>query len=347
MKLTLRLMNLMGSLAMLSCFRTLPVCTAQLLQKEQIQPPQNRGLLTDTSNTPILGAGGACRIGQLDFLFRTGSDDLRGGSNNLNIEIHYSNGTIQLAKNVNNGANWASNSMHEVPIPLDHSVSANQIKSINLIHLAQGGYDPTAIAVGSSGAGPILPTPDMAATGIKTEDNWDMAEMDAFAPLGPGIKLVVAASGLHRFTGSNPAYSVNAVPNITCPTAGQTTELHLVFQTGNDDLRGGNDNLDVTIIGDSLNQHEVNVNRSQRWADETGQEVTVLLNRPMAINQIHQVVLQKTSQTGFGNSSNDKWNMDSLKVFAMVNGAQKLIGSQGYYQFTSSAPTNRLIVNVQ
>jgi len=355
MKFTLGLKNIFGILAILSCIQIGTAASAQLLQNGQDQPVQNRGMLGQQPSSPLLNAaGGGCTINQLQLMFRTGHDDLRGGSNNLNVEIHYANGTIQTAKNVNQGANWPNNSLREVPIALNHPVAANQIKSINLIHLAQGGYDGTALALGSSGTGIILPTPDMAATGIKTEDNWDMAEMNAFSVVGAGTKVVIASSGDHVFTGTKPAFSVNAVPNIACPSAGQVTELHLVFQTGNDDLRGGNDNLNVAIVGDGFNQQEMNVNRSQRWADGTGQEVTVLLNKPMMISQLRKLVLEATygapsggsGLSGVGTVSNDKWNMDSLKVYAMVNGKNQLIGSQGFYRFTAP-PGNRLTVNLQ
>jgi len=324
----------------------------QLLQNDQVQPIQNRGMLAQRPTTPLLNtAGGGCTINQLQLMFSTGHDDLRGGSNNLNVEIHYANGTIQIAKNVNQGANWPNNSLHEVPIPLEHPVAANQIKSINLIHLAQGGYDPTALAVTSTGQTPVLPTPEVIASGIKTEDNWDMAEMQAFSLANAGAKVVIASSGDHLFTGTKPAFSVNALSNIVCPTAGQVTELHLVFQTGNDDLRGGNDNLNIAIVGDGFNQQEMNVNRSQRWADGTGQEVTVLLNKPMMITQLHKVVLEATYGGGSGLggikvTSNDKWNMDSLKIYAVVNGKNQLIGSQGFNQF-AAPPSNRLTVNLQ
>jgi len=44
-------------------------------------------VLLHPQHTTILSAG--CTVSQLRLRFRTGNDDLRGGQNNLNVEIHF------------------------------------------------------------------------------------------------------------------------------------------------------------------------------------------------------------------------------------------------------------------
>src|SRR5512146_3285883 len=86
---------------------------------------QNRGTLTAP---PAALAG--CKVKTLQLLIRTGNDDLRGGANNLNVEIHFAGGRMQEAKNVNGGQTWHNNSQHTVVIPLNPEVAPTDIQQI-------------------------------------------------------------------------------------------------------------------------------------------------------------------------------------------------------------------------
>jgi hypothetical protein len=294
------------------------------------QQLNNRIQISPRPTTTLSGTAG-CTVDHLDITFRTGNDDLRGGGNDLNLEIHFSNGSIQFVKNVNRTARWPNNSVRMVSIPLEHPIPPNQIKTLRLIHLAQGSFRPNV--------NPNAPEVGLL-QGIRSEDNWDMAEMQAAASSANGPKVPIASFGMHRFTGNNPSLDVASFPNVACPVSGQVTQLEFAFQTGNDDLRGGNDNLNVTIIGDGLLQKELNVNRSQRWADGTAHRVTVMLNHPVTIQQIHNILLETTFGGGAGG---DNWNMESLQVYAHVNGSVQSIATQGFFRFTGP-PGNRLMV---
>jgi len=225
-------------------------------------------ILLSPHRTTITGPG--CTVNQLQLSFRTANDDLRGGQNNLNVEVHFADGTMQVANNVNRGANWAKNSTNTVSVPLQHPVAPNRIKMIRLVHLAQGGYTPPssrAMGATATPAGPAL-APIYAAQGIHSEDNWDMAEFQAFGR-GSGINAPIASFGSHRFTGSYPSLDINAQPGVGCPTGNQVSQISLTFSTGNDDLRGGNDNLNITIhFADGTTQSEPNINHGERWPDE-------------------------------------------------------------------------------
>ena len=217
--------------------------------------------------TTIMRQG--CSVSQLQLRFRTGNDDLRGGQNNLNVELHLADGTMQVAKNVNQGANWGNNSTNVVTIPLQHPIAPNLIKLIRLAHSAQAGYAaPSSGAMGAiaTPAGPAL-APIYAAEGVKSEDNWDMAEFQSFG-LGKGINVPIASFGYHRFTGSYPSLDINAQPGVGCPAENQVRMISFTFSTGDDDLRGGKDNLNITIhFADGTTQSEPNVNHGERWPD--------------------------------------------------------------------------------
>jgi hypothetical protein len=278
----------------------------------------------------ILSPG--CTVNQLQLRFRTGNDDLRGGQNNLNVEVHLADGTMQVAKNVNHGANWGNNSTNVVTFPLQHPVAPNQITVLRLVHLAQGGYTPPSAGQGglmTTPAGPAL-APIYAAQGLQSEDNWEMAEFQAFA-LGPNhTNVPIASFGMHKFTGSDPELDVNSRPDVGCSGANQVRKITLTFRTGNDDLRGGKDNLNVIIhFADGATQFEPNVNHGERWADGSAHGAEVLLNQPVPVNQIKAVTL---ATTFLGGPNGDNWNMDSVEITADDTHA---LATYGFHRFSA------------
>jgi len=298
------------------------------------------GVLLSPQRTTILSP--SCQISQLQLRIRTGNDDLRGGGNNLNVEIHFADGTAQFANNVNKNGNWANNSINTIPIQLNRPVGPSEIKQIRLIHLAQGGYTPPQ--GGGVGMLGTVAAPIALANGVKSEDNWDMAEFQANG-IGNNShsSIPIASFGLHRFTGSNPSLDINARSSVACAAAGQVTGLNFTFKTGNDDLRGGNDNLNITVqFADGTVQSEMNANQSQRWADGNTNHVSMVLNHPVTLNQIRQVQLQTTFQ---GGSGGDNWNMDSVEITAFVDGKITPLATSGFHRFSAdqSGPTAKLL----
>ena len=187
-------------------------------------------------------------------------------------------------------------------VPLQDPVAPNQIKTIRLVHSAQAGYTPPssgAVGATATPAGPAL-APIYAAEGIKSEDNWDMAEFQAFG-LGSGINVPIASSGFHRFTGSYPSLDIDAQPGVGCPAGNLVSKLSFTFWTGDDDLRGGKDNLNITIhFADGTSQSEPNVNHGDRWPDGSTKGAEVLLSRPVTIDQIKSISLSDTFTGGSG-----------------------------------------------
>jgi hypothetical protein len=311
------------------------------LNPQPLPPRTTAGVGTVTSGTnaainrqrtTIVSPG--CSVDQLQLRFRTGNDDLRGGQNNLNVEMHFADGTMQVAKNVNHGANWGNNNTSIVSVALQHPVAPNQIKMIRLVHSAQSGYaPPSSGAIGgiATPAGPAL-APIYAAAGIKSEDNWDMAEFQAFGR-GSGINLPIASFGSHRFTGSYPSLDINAQAGVECPAGNQVSNISFTFWTGDDDLRGGKDNLDITIhFSDGTSQSEPNVNHGERWPDGSTKGAEILLSRPVTIDQIKSISL---SDTFAGGSGGDNWNMSSMQADALVNGQNHTIAQYGFHRFSA------------
>jgi hypothetical protein len=112
------------------------------------------------------------QIDRLAFTIHTGGDALRGNHANLNIEIHYANGSVQSEPNVNHGTRWANNSNHVVLIRLDKAVRPQQIKRIVLVTTASKGFH---------------------------SDKWNMQSIQVIGK-GNGTRRQIASYGFNRFT---------------------------------------------------------------------------------------------------------------------------------------------------
>lgn len=99
----------------------------------------------------------------------------------------------------------------------------------------------------------------------------------------------------------------------TPPVIGSAAkELILAFQTGGDDLRGGSDNVSVTInLRDGGAIRSENVNLGQRWIDNTWQEIGIDLPDALQPGDISSVRLSTSFGGGMGG---DNWNLDRLIV---------------------------------
>ncbi|HZQ19278.1 MAG TPA: hypothetical protein VFA90_11180 [Terriglobales bacterium] len=310
-------------------------CVFAAMANGQTAPP-NRGVLLRQQTPTLLQSASTCKVAGLQLIITTGNDDLRGGNNNLNVEIHYANGDMQTATNVNKGAPWANQSVKAVGIQLKQPVAPNQIKQIRLIHSASGSYTPPdAGQIGITHApvvGPML-TPIYAAEGVHTEDNWDMAQLQAFA-MAKGINIPIASSGFHKFTGTDPSFDINANPGVTCATGNRVTHITFTFVTADDDLRGGNDNINLTILfTDGTSQAASNINHSQNWPNGSTKGADVLLSRSVTIDQIRGFTLEDTF---IGGPAGDNWKMASMEADAFLSdGSFHTIAKSGFHRFSA------------
>jgi hypothetical protein len=239
--------------------------------------------------------------------FTTGSDDLRGGSR-IDLTINSFDGTQQHFPNINLGARWLDHYKENAVVLLPRPVPIAQIRSLVLTGAA-------GFVSGSMGG-----------------DNWDMDQVvvQAYAA-GARQQPPLKTAGPFRFTGDHKELeiSMNAAP----PAApGQVTQLILRFQTGSDDLRGGNDNLNIDVhFADGTTQSNLNVNRNERWPDNTANTAAIVLNRAVPPTALRSLTLTTTFSGGM---NGDNWNMNSLTVTAVGNGLNKQIGSYGFRRFT-------------
>ncbi len=245
-------------------------------------------------------------IRELILSFHTGSDDLRGRNDNINLIVNLSDGTRgELYPNINLGARWLPTYTESARVVLTKPITPQQIRDLTFVDTFGGG----------SGG-----------------DNWDMQQLTVHARGGGNLDKILQTAGFKRFTGDDKQLVVSI--NQPVANAGQVAQLSFEIRTGGDDLRGGNDNLGIQIhFADGSIQFQPNVNHGARWADNSTNTVSVPLNKPVVPGQIKAIDLLTTFSGGMGG---DNWNMDSLRVMAVGNGVNQLLGSYGYYHFTGS-----------
>lgn len=92
------------------------------------------------------------------------------------------------------------------------------------------------------------------------------------------------------------------------------SDMLLELTTGDDDLRGGNDNVHVIVrFRDNSTRTYKNVNRGKRWADGCRRLVRLNFGKRIRLRDIASIKLQTTSNGGMGG---DNWNLDRLRLMS-------------------------------
>lgn len=111
-------------------------------------------------------------------------------------------------------------------------------------------------------------------------------------------------------------YSPKTPPDIADLAAnepdGSIRHIYVSFRTGGDDLRGGNDNVSLTVnYADGTSQLFSNVNGGARWVDNYTETVPLVLNKPVRKSDIRNFMLTVSFGGGIGG---DNWNLDNFWV---------------------------------
>ena len=109
--------------------------------------------------------------------------------------------------------------------------------------------------------------------------------------------------------------------------------LQLVFRTAGDDLRGGNDNVNVLVhLRNGRTLRFNNVNRGRNWPNNSTRTVSLRLPRPGILpRDVTYVTIQTTFRGGI---AGDNWSMHSVWIHASAPGPRRYIGRHGPYRFT-------------
>ncbi len=171
-------------------------------------------------------------------------------------------------------------------------------------------------------------------------------------PIARSILLIGAAGLLLLASGASC--------QVTSPCTVETLRMRIT--TGGDDLRGGKDNLNVSIRwGTNGFQGVANVNGSANWPNGSEHLVDVRLNQPVPLSEIKSITLDHLAGGGLtvspqtvlspigvlaGIQTADNWDMASLEVTAVGQGIGVVILRHGPKKFTGSDPVLNLRTDV-
>lgn len=247
------------------------------------------------------------KVRELVLQFYTGGDDLRGGNDNVDVEVKLADGSQQLYRNINRRARWVVNNDESAQVVLRRPTRLEDLHSLTIRTTFGGG-------VGG--------------------DNWDMQKLVIHTFGGVPFNEIKQV-GSKRFTGSDRTLVVplNAAPTLP----GQINSLLFTFVTGGDDLRGGNDNLNITVrYSDGRTQTASNVNGGMRWGNGTTNTVSVDLNHAVAPDDVREITLMTTFGGGIGG---DNWSLLTVNACAVVGGQNRVLFVHGPKRFTGDDKT--------
>jgi hypothetical protein len=99
-------------------------------------------------------------------------------------------------------------------------------------------------------------------------------------------------------------------------------EIVVTFVTGDDDLRGGNDNVNVIVIcrnsaGIDYQLRFDNVNNGKRWINKSSQTIA----RQLPDNYKREEIVAFRIETTFsGGTNGDNWNLNKIIIQDRLNG---------------------------
>ncbi|WP_231490975.1 hypothetical protein [Pedobacter sp. Leaf170] len=253
---------------------------------------------------------------------------------NVEIRIILQNRADAILANANNNQNWPNNSIKRVSIPLPANINVNEIKELHVYRKQKRGGTPTPTIFN-----------------IAEKDNWNVDKISATARLKIGgvlksykfpdfISPLGSRNPLFRFVyeggdGKTEGQFFKGILSYLSPdTYPRTTAVNPLLKietlTGGDDLRGGNDNLNVLIrlkFRPVRNIALNNINGSQNWGNFSEHTFTRSISALLfTFDDIEDIVLRHTGGA-FGQGI-DNWYLDKLKITLTIAGETRVLVDQ-------------------
>jgi hypothetical protein len=239
---------------------------------------------------------------------QTGDDDLRGGNDNAFARLEYSDGTSDEFS-MNDGTSWGNNSVNGKSFTLPSHRTLGDIVGFSI---------RTTFGGGTFG------------------DNWNINQLlvEYSGPSGNGNLLFRQGNPFLRFTGDFQYWEAKLNPPALTADL-PVDDLVVTIHTGNDDLRGGNDNAFAIL---SINGNRVTpdfpLNNGVSWSSSRVNQVTIPLTASTTLGQIQQFGIHTTFSGGI---AGDNWDVDEITV-EIVSGGNRFFWFQKtgspYLRFT-------------
>jgi hypothetical protein len=243
-------------------------------------------------------------VSQISLSFRTGGDDVRGGSI-VTGQLIGPGGTSEAPVNLNRGANWRGNSTIVVRMPLPRPMTFAEIRSMSL-------------RIAFDGA---------ARNAFDGYDNWNINQLLITTPsVCTGGEELGRASGTPwvRLTGERRAATIPmAVP--AALLANRVTALGLTVRTGGDDLRGGAVATAIVRLNGGRSYPAIALNNGAQWAGNSSRQLNIALPEATALSDIAGVEINFDGAGRNFGESYDNWNIDRAVLNALRTCGVKVI----------------------
>ena len=304
------------------------------------------GYFADTryvAGTPPIDASSStnppdCEAHELVLTVKTGEDGLRGGDDNCNVMLQFNDGTYQQFLNVNRRLPWPANTSNTVELWLANPAPVNAFKNII-----------------------IYTKPCDELNGVSCY-NWNLNQLTMVARGGFPDENILTQIGkplLKRYSGNDFSGTYHFTNLPICETGNGNTEtegpetsiattdkLLINFRTGDGDLQGGDNNLNITVsFRDGTIQGFANVNAGLNWPVNSTNIITLNLDKPVHPSDIIRLELQtRNCQSGLCGT----WDFEGITVQTERNKIAKVIYEQSgnpIYRFTGSNNVYNVILS--
>jgi hypothetical protein len=270
----------------------------------------------------------------IDIDIKTGSDNLEPKSTQHNAELRVilQNRADVIKLNINEGREWPNNSIKRITLPLPANITENEVKEIQIYRKRDGlTYVWQLGEKDNWNIDRVTVNVNLITNGVMKRTQ--LLETGVTRPRVPGNNNLTKP--LFRFIyegGDNISegqfFKLVLSPTVAASSNSNTSSdasILAIFGIGGDDLRGGNDNVDIRILFKS-NRTPItitNANRGFKWDNFTEQSYRKVLTNTQNLdfNDIKEIELR---HTGGGGISADNWYLDKFK-FSISNGIENRI----------------------
>jgi hypothetical protein len=134
-----------------------------------------------------------------------------------------------------------------------------------------------------------------------------------------------------KYTAKNPPVITDDI----IPADGLVHKIVLELTTGNDDLRGGNDNLNASVTFNTSQQEQIffNINKGASWINNYMETVVLTLSKPVPESALKELHLWITSK---GGTDGDNWDLNKIRA---VIGNKDVVNETGspLFRFTGDS----------
>lgn len=274
---------------------------------------------------------------KLEVDIKTGTDNLepRGFQTNPQITLNLRNRNPIVLEDINKNQTWPNNSIKRVSIPLPHDINLQDLQSITISRTVVSNWNNIDAGIADNWNIERI----TATASIKT--NGRLERTILFNKSGTGAQPLVRIIYEKRNSNTNPieqttmtfelsenSTSVPASPTPRTSVANPIIKIETL--TGGDDLRGGNDNLNVMIrlkIRPVRNISLNNINAGRKWPNFSETTITKTITAaPFTFDDIEDVILRHTG--GLYGAGIDNWYLDKLKITLTIAGDTRVLIDQ-------------------